>query len=310
MQNINLEKERVLIATSSFGDQDKSSMNKLEESGCQIINNPYKRKLKKEEIIDLLSTGVTAIIAGLEPLDKDVLYKSKLKVISRCGSGLSNVDLKAAKDLGIKVCSTPDGPTEAVAELTLAAMLGLLRMLPQMDCDLHSGQWNKRIGNQLYEKTVVIIGYGRIGKRVASLLRPFEAKIIVVDPALKKNTPGIKVCHLREALKVADIITIHCSGEQEIMGSEEFSLMKEGVFLLNAARGGLVNEEYLIKALDENKVKGAWFDVFCNEPYSGSLIRYKQVILTPHVGSYTLECRKSMEMQAVDNLITALRQIR
>lgn len=305
---VELSKEKILIATSSFAEQNKAPLDKLKGTGCQVIDNPYKRKLKKEELIDLLSGGITGIIAGLESLDREVLSKSKLKVISRCGSGLSNVDLAAAQDIGIIVCSTPDCPTESVAELTLGAMLGILRMLPRMDKDLHSGQWNKKIGGELKGKTVTIIGFGRIGKRVADLLKPFGVKIIVVDPALKKAIRGIKICQLEEALKQTDIITIHCSGEQEVIGAEEFFLMKRGVFLLNAARGILVNEEALINALKEGKVKGGWIDVFNNEPYSGPLTEYSQVMLTPHVGSYTLECREIMELQAVDNLINALRE--
>jgi len=300
-----LNNQKVLLATSSFAARDITPRKRLEESGVQIIDNPYKRRLTKQELLELLSQGISGIIAGLEPLDREVLEKSQLKVISRCGSGLSNVDLVAAKELGIKVCFTPDGPTQAVAELTLAAMLNLLRLVEKMSSDLHQGKWNKIVDNQLAGKTVAIVGFGRIGQRVAELIKPFNTEIIVVDPAISKTDLGFKVCSLNKALEQADIVTLHCSGEEEIVGSHEIALMKPGVFLLNAARGTLINEAALVEGLETGKVKGAWLDTFNKEPYTGTLTKYDQVLLTPHVGSYTLECRKSMELEAVGNLVGA-----
>jgi len=300
--------EKILIGPSSFASIDRSPMDRLLEVGCEVIDNPFKRKLTKTELLGLLDKGVTGLIAGLESLDLEVLEKSSLKVISRCGSGLSNVDLIAAKELGIKLCSTPNAPVGAVAELTLGAMLNLLRMIQQMDRDLHEGKWAKRIGSQLERKTVVIIGFGRIGRRVASLLVPFQTKILVVDPYLSGPVGPVPLVSLGEALPKADIITIHCSGEGCIIGEKELSLIKSGALLLNAARGGLVDENALTTALDERRIAGAWIDTFEEEPYTGPLARYPQVILTPHVGSYTVECRRQMENEAVENLICALRE--
>lgn len=300
---------KVLIGPSSFGVSDRLPLERLEEAGCRVIDNPYKRRLTKEELLDLLSDEVVGLVAGLELLGRDVLQKSKLKVISRCGSGLSNVDLEAAKELGIKVYSTPDAPTASVAELTIGAMFSLLRMIPQMDRDLHEGKWTRRIGVQLCGKTVVIIGFGRIGRRVVHMLRPFDVRIIVVDPNIDDNInrDGVEIFSLKEALPQADIITIHCSGEQQLIGKNEFKLIKKGAFLLNAARGGIVDEDSLVQALEGGSISRAWIDVFSVEPYSGRLQKYPQVILTPHVGSYTIECRKVMEIEAVNNLISALK---
>jgi len=296
--------KKVLIGPSSFAVLDSAPKERLIKSGFEVIDNPFKRKLTKSELIELLP-GVEGLIAGLETIDREALEKSDLKVISRCGSGLSNVDLVAAKDLGIKVCYTPFGPTTAVAELTIGAMLSLIRMIPQMDYALHRGEWSKKIGFQLEGKTVAIIGFGRIGRRVAELLLPFKVKIIVVDSFLKETVDGYEILPLDEALPQADIITIHSSGEECILNTREFSLMETGVFLLNAARGGLISEEALLEALREGKVAGAWLDTFTNEPYSGSLCQYQNVILTPHIGSYTYECRRQMETEAVENLIKA-----
>lgn len=299
---------KVLLGPSTFGVSDPAPLEKLEAAGCQIIQNPYKRKIKKNELLGLLADDVSGLIAGLEILDCEVLEKTKLKVISRCGAGMSNVDLSAAERLNIKVYSTPDGPTTAVAELTLGVMLSLLRMIPQMNQDLHAGKWTKKIGVQLEGKTVVIVGFGRIGQKVASLLKPFHVRLIVVDPYVKEKIDGVEFLLLDRALSQADIVTIHCSGEGQILGRKEFELLKENVFLLNAARGGVVNEEVLIEFLEKGKVAGVWLDTFYDEPYHGPLIKYPNVILTPHAGSYTFEARKVMEMEAVNNLLSAFEE--
>lgn len=301
-----LKGEKVLLGPSTFAAIDQLPLDCLTATGCEIVDNPYKRKLTKPELIDLLSKGITGVIAGLEPFDREVLERSKLKVISRCGSGLSNVDLTAAKELDIAVCFTPDGPTSAVAELTIGAMLGLLRMIPLMDKDLHQGNWAKQIGMQLEQKTVAVIGWGRIGRKVASLLAPFKVRLLAVDPFIHDTSDENQIVSLDEALSRADIITVHASGEDCIIGEQEFGLMKTGAYLLNAARGGLIDEVALFSAIKEGKIRGAWLDTFDQEPYSGQLTELPQVILTPHVGSYTVECRKSMETEAVENLITAM----
>ncbi|MBF0504266.1 MAG: hydroxyacid dehydrogenase [Candidatus Omnitrophica bacterium] len=301
-----IEKIKILLGPSTFAETDKSPLEKLASAGFEVIHNPYKRKLTEDELLKLLP-GVVGLIAGLEPLNRKVLQASCLKVISRCGSGLSNVDLQAARDLGIIVRSTPSGPTTAVAELTLGCLLSLLRQIPPMNQSLHQGTWVKRIGRQLQGACVAVIGFGRIGRKVGQLLAAFGAKVVAVDPLLSGEVENIKIVPLSEALKKADIITLHASGEDRLLGSGEFEMMKEGVFILNVARGGLLDEKALAKAIDGKKVAGAWLDTFDVEPYSGILCRYEQVILTPHIGSYTVECRREMEMEAVLNLMDSFK---
>ncbi|HEV8660581.1 MAG TPA: NAD(P)-dependent oxidoreductase [Thermoanaerobaculia bacterium] len=296
---------KILIGPSTFGDVDPSPLRRLAAAGCEVVPNPYRRKLTSSELLELLP-GVTGLIAGLEPLTRDVLERSNLQVISRSGAGVSNVDCDAARELGIKVFTTPDAPTSAVAELTVGVMLALLRRVPQMDRDLHEGKWSKQIGLQLEGKNVVIVGFGRIGRCVAALLRAFGANLFAVDPQLSGDVDGVRVLPIDEALRRADIITLHASGEHEILGAREFDLLKRGVFILNAGRGGLVNEALLCRALDEGKVAGGWIDTFETEPYEGPLTRYAQLILTPHVGSASAECRLRMENEAVDNLLRGL----
>ncbi|RJQ26450.1 hydroxyacid dehydrogenase [Candidatus Parcubacteria bacterium] len=297
---------KILIGPSSFAAVDYTPMSRLTESGCSVIVNPYKRKLTKDELITLLSEGVTGLIAGLEPLDCDVLGRSSLKVISRCGSGMSNVDTVAAGKLGIMVFSTPFGPTNAVAELTIACLLALLREIPQITNSMHMRKWDKRTGSELRGKTVAVIGYGRIGRRVGELLSAFDAEVVAIDPEYDGSCSNVKKMELHEALPKADIFTIHCSGNEHLLGEEEFKVIKQGAFVLNAARGELVDESALADALDSGKVAGAWLDTFSEEPYRGRLCDYSKVILTPHIGSYTAECRVSMETEAVENLLKGL----
>lgn len=296
---------KVLVTTSMFASEDRSSLEKLRQAGFDVQLNPYKRKLTREELLDLLP-GAIGLIAGLETLDYEVMSRSELKVISRCGVGLSNVDLEAAQKMGIVVCNTPAAGTHAVAELTVACLLNLLRRIPQMNQDLHEGRWTRPMGRQLKGQTVLIIGFGNIGRHLAQLLKPFEVCILVVDPFLDKVDGPFKLMRLEEALPLADIITLHCSGDICVLSEREFQLMKSGIFLLNAARGGLVDERALIRALDQGRIGGVWMDTFVDEPYSGELRKYPQALLTPHAGSYTRECRTQMELQAVANLLEAL----
>jgi D-3-phosphoglycerate dehydrogenase len=302
-----MTKQKILIGPSSFGALDDAPMKLLEDAGFEVVTNPHKRRYTKEEVIQLLE-GVDGLIAGLEPLDRDVLSSAagRLKVVSRCGSGMSNVDQEAAKELGIKVFNTPNGPTEAVAEMVLGCLLALMRRVPIMNASLHQGDWNKQIGNQLQGKTVAVVGFGRIGQRVAELLVPFGVKLLVVDPRHCVPTGEYVCCSLEEALRRADIITLHLAGEDCILDQAAFEMMKDGVYLCNAARGGSVNEDALIAALESGKVAGAWLDALPREPYAGRLREFDRVILTPHVGSYTQEGRLNMEMECARNLIEGM----
>lgn len=301
-----MNKIKVLLGPSTFAEMDKMPLERLTAAGFEVINNPYRRKLTEEELLKLLP-GVEGLIAGLEPLNRRVLEASCLKVISRCGSGLSNVDLQAAEEMGIIVRSTPSGPTTAVAELTIGCLLSLLRQIPQMNQALHQKSWSKRIGRQLQGACVAVIGFGRIGRKVGQLLSACGANVVAVDPLFAGTAENIKIVSLEEALKKADIITLHASGEDCLLGNDEFNIMKNGVFILNAARGGLLDEKALAEAINNKKVAGAWLDTFNKEPYDGILCQYDEVILTPHIGSYTVECRRDMEMESVLNLIDSFK---
>jgi len=300
---------KIAITTTSFGKYDRLPLECLEKEKVEYILNPFGRKLTKEEIIDL-AKGVKGIIAGTEPLDSCALNNLPwLKVISRCGVGTDNVDLEAAQRLGIKVYNTPYGPTLPVAELTVGLILDLLRRITQMDRELRGRTWKKRMGNLLHGKKIGIVGFGRIGQKVAELLLPFGVEISYFDSCKVSCKSPCSPQKLKTLLAWADIISLHLSPMKEtgpIITEQEIQLMKRGAWLVNVARGGVVDEEALYDALKEGHLAGAALDAFDKEPYKGALCTLENVILTPHIGSYALEARVAMEKQAVENLIQGL----
>jgi len=308
---------KVLISSRSFGNADSVAIKKLKEIGLQPIFNPYGRKPTEDEIIKLIDEKVVGIIAGTEKITSKVIESaSSLKVISRYGVGLDNVDLKYAEGKGIVVKCTPDAPTQAVAELALGLILNLLRKINFMDKSIKSNNWNSLMGNLLNEKNVGIIGLGRIGKRLVELIEPFHVNILVCEPTpdmkfVKKH--HIKLVTFSELISESDIISFHCPISNEtrkMIGRNEISKMKKSVLIINTSRGGLIEEEALVEALENKKIGGVAIDAFEKEPYSGKLIAFDNVILTPHIGSLTKETREKMELEAVDNTINALREVK
>jgi len=311
--------EKIAITTTTFGKYDERPLKLLEEYGLEVVLNPYGRTLKKDEVIEFCK-GAIGVIAGTEILDIDTLEcltktysqssglrPQSLKVISRCGSGLANVDLDTAKRLGIKVFNTPDAPIVAVAELTVGLILNLLRKVCWMDRNLRNEQWEKMMGNLLNKKKVGIKGLGRIGKKVAELLRPFGCEIAYADPYVSDGLLGMKRLSFDDLLGWADIITIHVSVKDRLVGEKEFQLMKKGAWLVNTSRGGVVDEKVLYEHLKNGYLAGAALDVFEEEPYAGPIKELDNVIVTPHIGSYAKEARVEMEMQTVENLFKGLR---
>ncbi|MGD9971484.1 MAG: phosphoglycerate dehydrogenase [Desulfatirhabdiaceae bacterium] len=300
----------VAIGPSSFAAKDDTPMRMLEDAGVVIKPNPFGRRLTEEEIMAHLE-GVDGLIAGLEPLNRKVLTAAPgLKAIARVGIGMDNVDSESAAELGIKVSNTPDGPTRAVAELTMTCMLALSRGLLEINATLHQGDWNKVICSGLWGSPVLFIGFGRIGRAVAGLAHAFGARVLVCDPAVTPESlqPNEKLVSLEEGLSQSRVITLHAAGSDCILDRGAFQKMQEGVILLNSARAGLVDEGALIAALASGKVGGAWFDAFWREPYQGELQRFPNVLLTPHVCTYTTPCRLGMETEAVANLLRDLRK--
>ena len=296
---------KVLVTTSSFGKADPEPLIKLKEK-CDVILNPYGRKLTVEEFIKL-TEGIDGVIAGVEPITKDALAaRRNIKVISRCGVGMDNVDQDACREFGISLFNTPEAPVSSVAELTVTVMLDLLKNVSNMNSSMKSGKWNKMTGLMLGGKKVGIIGLGRIGMRVAKLLEAFDAKIAYTD--IEKKGVSYEYMEKSELLSWADIVTIHssfCEDGTFIVGQNELELM-EGSYLVNTSRGRFVDEEALYSALSSGKLAGAALDVFAKEPYEGKLSNLENIIITPHIASSAKEGRAVMEMEAVENLLRGL----
>ena len=309
---------KILITTSSFSKDDKLPLNSLRQAGCDVVLNPYGRKLTEDEILKLiLEVRPDAIIAGLEPLTERVLRQAgPLRAISRCGTGLDNVDLNCACELGIIVDNTPDGPMEAVAELTVGLVFDLLRKISYLDRELRQGNWVKETGSLLFGKKIGIIGLGHIGRRVAEMLVGLGVKVsgsdIQPDPDWLERSQVI-LATFEDILRDSDIVSVHVSTDQEtghLIGTAELESMKKGAYLLNLSRGHVLDEEALYTALTQGHLSGAALDVFAKEPYSGPLTALDNVILTPHVGSYAKETRVKMEMESVNNVLNALKKNR
>lgn len=311
---LKMSRKKVLTSPSSFGQVGPEPFDILKENGFEVINNPYGRKLTEDEVIDLAKDCI-GIVAGVEPLTASVMDALPgLKCISRVGIGMDNVDLEYARQRGIIVTNTPDGPTRSVAELTLAMVLSLLRRIPQADAAMKSKQWKKQTGNLVLDKKVGVVGLGRIGRLVAQLFRGIGNPVIGCDVIHNEEWAsqyGVEIVDFKTLISTADIITIHVPGNPDksyLIGESEIEQMKNGAFFINISRGGIVDEEALFKALKTNKLRGAAIDVFSTEPYSGPLTELDNVVLTPHIGSYAEEGKLLMEIDAVKNLIESLKQ--
>jgi len=299
--------KKIAVTTSSFAKENHAPVDMLRKGGFQIIMNERGRKLSKEETFSLCN-GCAGIVAGTEIYDKDLLTRlTGLKVISRCGAGMENVDLSAAKELGIQVLNTPSGPTPAVAELAIALILNLLRKVSEMDRGIRTGKWDKKMGNLLSGKRVGIIGFGRIGQKVAGLLKCFGCEISYADIVPKGDIAGFKYMTMEKLLENSDIVSIHVSAGDEILNAKRLRQMKKGAFIINMSRGEVIDEDALFNALKDGHLGGAGLDVFRTEPYNGPLKELDNVILTPHVGSYAFEARIGMEIEAVENLLKNLK---
>lgn len=300
-----MEALKVAVTTSSFADQDPAPLDFLRAKFKEVRLNPHGRALTAEETIDFLE-GCAGVLAGTEPYN-EVFFKSRpeLKTISRCGAGMDNVDQKAAAAHGVAVFNTPDGPSPAVAELTLALALDLARGVSAHDRALRKGLWKKNMGRLISGQNVAVIGYGRIGRRVAGLFKALGAEVAVHDPYAK--TDDFPNRPLDELLPWADGLTLHCPPPPSgvLLSGKQLALMKPGAWLVNAARGGLVDEKALAEALKKH-LSGAALDVFGKEPYTGPLTELNNIILTPHIGSYAREARIGMEMEAAQNLFRGL----
>ncbi len=301
---------KVLISSRSFGKINSGATRLLKDNGFIPVVNPTGEKLDENQILDLIDDEVVGIIAGTEQITQKVIEKScNLKVISRYGVGMDNVDVEFAKEKNVLVINTPDAPSLAVAELTLSLTLHLLKRIGVCDRRLRKNAWKGEVGNLLTGKTIGIIGLGRIGKKVVELLKPFHVQVLAYDPYPDKefiSKKEIVLADLDKLFSSSDIISLHLplnNKTKYIIGKQELLKMKDDVILINTARGGLINEDDLYDALKANSVGGAGIDVFEHEPETNNLEEFENVVITPHIATMTVETRKQMEIEAVENII-------
>jgi len=308
-----MKKKKVLIAASTFCELSKIPLKLLKKNNFDIIKNNFQRRLKANEIIKM-GKNVDGIIAGLETYNYKVLKSLiKIKCISRVGVGVDNINQDYAKKNKIKILNTPKVVVEPVAQLTIGMLLNLSRKINIMNNSMKKKLWKKIYGNDITHKKIGIIGVGQIGKRVAEILLAFGAQLLLND--IKKNTKwakkqNFKYVSLKHLIKNSDIILIHASNKmkREILRLSDIKMMKDGVILINCSRGKLINEKALEYGLKSKKISGLGLDVFNKEPYSGNLSKYNNVLLTPHIATFTKETRMQMELEATNNLIKSFKK--
>ncbi|MCA9407496.1 MAG: phosphoglycerate dehydrogenase [Candidatus Omnitrophica bacterium] len=296
---------------------------KLAEEGIKILREEKefevdcKYDLKPEELKNAIKDYHGLIIRSATTVTADILDNAtNLKVIGRAGVGLDNVDLSAATKKGVVAMNTPAGNTTSTAEHTMSMILALSRNIPQACASLKSGKWerSKFNGVELRGKILGIIGFGRIGSTVGKFAKAFGMDIIVFDPFLSKEVAdknGVKAVTLEDLLKTADYITIHIPKSDEtnnLIGDKEFSLMKKNARIINCARGGIINEQALIKALEEKKIAGCALDVYEEEPppADSGLFKFDNCVVTPHLGASTSEAQINVAIEIAETVRDAL----
>ena len=304
---------KALITTVPFGDKNRLPIELLEAAGIEYLINPKGRKLKEDELAEMAS-DFDVLIAGTEPItDKVMRSAHRLKLISRVGIGLDSVDLVAAERYGIKVSYTPDAPAPAVAELTIALMLSLLRSVHLSNAQMHRGEWHRYFGRRIPEVTIGIIGAGRIGGRVLRRLSAFGTPRILVNDMNPNSsiTTDLKLEWVgkEEIYRQADVITLHLPltvHTKNMVRREQLLQMKPDAMLINTSRGGIINEHDLSEVLKAGHLGGAAIDVFEQEPYHGALAEIDRCLLTSHMGSMSIDCRTRMEIEATEEAVRFL----
>ncbi|MBZ0318392.1 MAG: hypothetical protein K8L91_18415 [Anaerolineae bacterium] len=294
---------------------EKIGLNLLTQAQGVTIQAPA--KMTRDEVLAVVGDADGMIIRSGTKANAELLQKaSKLKAIVRAGVGVDNVDLVKATELGIAVMNTPAGNTVATAEHTMALMLALARHIPKAQISMLEGQWERKafMGTELRGKTLGIIGFGRVGQAVAKRSLAFEMNVIAYDPYVSKQVAqslNVALLSLDELLTRADYLTLHTVVTPEtehLIDAENIAKMKDGVRLINAARGSLVNEYDLAEAIKSGKITGAALDVYTEEPpqKDNPLIGLSGIIHTPHLGASTLEAQEAVAAEAAEIMLDAL----
>ena len=307
--------KRVLITSRSFGKVYKDSVKMLEEGGCQIINSPYPRALKEKELLELIG-DIDAVIVGVDEVTAKVIeVANRLKVISKHGVGVDNIDLEAASKKGILVTTTAGTNANAVADFTFGLILSLSRSICKADQSLKCGEWKGIIGHEIWGKILGVVGTGRIGRGVIKRARGFDMRILAYDIARDAKLASelnLEYVSLETLLANSDFVTLHIpltEKTRNMLGEKEISLMKSSAYLINTARGEILDEDALCSALKEKKIAGAAVDVYREEPPPAHtrLLKLDNLITTPHIAAYTYEALRDMGIMTAKNVLKVLR---
>jgi D-3-phosphoglycerate dehydrogenase len=305
---------KVLIATRSFGSTSQEPWRILADAECETVKADMSQKMTEERLTALL-VGADAAIVGVVPMTACVLENAPgLKVVSAHGVGVDHIDLETAARCGVIVANCPGANNEAVADLTIGLMVCVARQIPLVDQDVRGGKWGRYHGSELWKKTLGLVGLGSVGCAVAKRAQGFDMKVLAYDPYVGEEQAqeiGIRMTSFEEVIASSDFLSLHAALTEEthhLIGKEELAQMKPSAFLINTARGGLVDEAALYTSLAEGKLAGAALDVFVHEPpVDNPLLELKNVVVTPHIGAHTQEAIERVGVLAARNVVQALR---
>jgi len=304
----------VVVLSPSFGRWSPEPAQVLADAGLRVRRAALGAPMTPRQVIGQLP-GAAALIVGLDAIDASVIAEAarrgELRVIAKHGVGVDNIDVAAAARAGIPVVHVPALNSGAVADLVLGLMLALLRRIPEAQQGLREGGWPVLAGPELSELAVGIAGFGRIGRGVARRLEGFDASVAAIDPYLPPDSfgPVRRTGTLEELLETSDLVTLHLPGGQDgpLLDEAAIARMRPGAWLVNAARGELVDEHAVARALRSGHLAGYAADAFTAEPPTGSpLLEAPNTLLTPHMGAYTRATNARMGVSAARSIIAAL----
>jgi len=292
---------------------DEKALARLREAGVEVV---VRAGMSPEELGGELAQGYEAIVVrSATKVRKPALDMAKgLRLIVRAGVGLDNVDADHAKAKGIEVLNTPKASSDSVAELALAHMFALARSVPQATQSIRDGKWDKKafVGIELSGKTLGVVGIGRIGQALARRALALGMKVVAQDKFVTNSPlPDVPMVSLPDLLKRSDFVSLHVPPDPAgpVIGAREIAQMKDGAYLVNCARGEIVDEGALLAALDSGKLAGAGLDVFAVEPpTNATLVRHPKVTLTPHIGAQTKEAQERIGDEVVELLLQHARR--
>lgn len=304
----------VLVTARAFRDAPGEHWAVLERAGCLVKLSPSQQRLEETALAEMI-TDCDGVIVGTEPVTARVIAAApRLRVVSRLGVGVDNVDLEAATAAGVVVTVTAGANAAAVAELVIGFVLSLARGIPRYDARTKRGDWLREVGVEIGGKTLGIVGLGRIGREVALRARALGMRVVYTDPLRpspeEEAALGVAPLALPDLLRASEFVSLHAPLTPEtarMIGARELALMQPSAYLINTARGELVDEAALSEALRRGYLAGAALDVRAVEPsQAGDLLCLDSVILTPHVGSQTREAIRRMSLMAAENVVGVL----